>query len=62
MKHRKSRQLSWRERKREAIEHFVGGLGGAMEDPANRGYCALLACILNGKITADDALRELECL
>ena len=62
MKYRKSRRPSWRERKRESIEYFVDGLGGAIEDPVNRGYCALFACIMNCKITADDALKELKCL
>lgn len=62
MKHRKSCQLLWRERKREAIERFVNGLGGAIEDSTNRGYCALFACIMNSRLTADDALRALGCL
>ena len=62
MKHRKSCQLSWKERNRETIERFVGGLGRAIGDPANRGYCALFACIMNGELTADDALRALGCL
>ena len=62
MKHKISRHLSWKERNREAIEYFVSGLGEVIDDPINRGYCALLACIINGRLTADDALRELGCL
>ena len=62
MRCNKSRNLSWKERNKDAIEYFASGLGVVVEDPSNRGYCALLACILNGKITADDALKELGCL
>lgn len=62
MRSTKSRNLSWKERNKDAIEYFASGLGVVAAEPTNRGYCALLACILNSKITADDALRELGCL
>ena len=62
MDKKKNRNFVWRETNREKIENFCRDLGVSVRDSEQMGWCALLACILNGEQRVDEALKIMGCL
>lgn len=55
-------QTHWVKEHECYIKNFIAGMGTALNDPVNRGYAALWACVITGRLEADGMLRAVRCI